>query len=70
MIMSFCTFSYFGSSIVKSQKTGTDHFSDYFFKTEIIKAKYVKPIWKTLQNIYLQVINNVFIKIAILKILF
>ena len=36
-------------------------------KNEIVKAKHVKPIREKLLKLYLQIINDAFVKIAILE---
>ena len=64
----FCTFAVFHSLRIQPQEVDTNLFSDQYFKNEIIKAKNVKPIQEKLQKLYVQIITDACLKIAVIEI--
>ena len=68
MILYFCSFSFFENSLVKPWEVDTNRFSDKSLKNEIVKAKHVKLIQENLEKLYLKVITDACVKIAVLEI--
>ena len=50
IILYFCSFLFFDSSIIKFKEVGTNHFLVQYLKNEILRVKYVKPMWEKLLN--------------------
>ena len=59
MIMCFCSFSYFESSVIKWKEEDTSHFLDQSFTEEILRIIYVKPMWQKIYKGYFKIITDV-----------